>query len=111
MKNYAVIDDGLVVNVVLADEEWASSQELDVVEYTEENPAFIGGDYVDGFFYRPKPYESWVRIEGIWAPPIPMPDDIEPGHAWIWNETNVNWEKFEIPAIELPPADSDEGGE
>lgn len=98
MKNYAIVEDGIVVNVAVGDDEWASSYEGLVVEYTEENPAYIGGDYSEGFFYRPRPYASWVKSDGDWLPPTPMPEDVDGDHAWIWNETAVDWELIEIPA-------------
>jgi hypothetical protein len=110
MKNYAVIEDGIVVNVVIADDEWVAEQTTELVEYSDENPAFIGGDYVDGLFYRPQPYPSWVRFEGIWTPPVPMPDTVADGHAWMWNEDVVDWEEIEIPSV-IAPADTTDGGD
>lgn len=61
------------------------------VEYNETNPAFIGGDFVDGYFYAPQPFESWTRHEGTWVAPIPMPTD---GNFYVWNETEGQWNEL-----------------
>lgn len=57
MKNYAVIQDGIVVNVVIADDDWVALQTDTLVEYTFDAPAYIGGKYADGKFYRPSAEE------------------------------------------------------
>jgi len=52
MANYAQINEtNTVVNVVVADEEWVSSQPGTWIEYTDSNPAYIDGTYdsVEGF--------------------------------------------------------------
>jgi|APGre2960657404_1045060.scaffolds.fasta_scaffold19163_5 hypothetical protein len=97
MKTYAVIRNDMVVNTVIAEDDWVSLQTDTLIEYTEENPAYIGGDYTDGFFYTPKPYASWIKLAGEWIAPIPMPEDAEEGLAWIWNENTQEWETVEIP--------------
>jgi hypothetical protein len=104
MKNYAVIENDIVVNVVVADEEWANAQTATLVEYTDENPATIGGDYLDGFFYSPKPFASWTRSNGAWVAPVDKPTDIIEGDgsatgefAYIWNEPSLSWNRIEIP--------------
>jgi len=99
MKNYAVIENDLVVNVVVAEDEWVDGQTGEIVEYTDENPAFIGGTFVGGYFYKPQPYESWTRLEGEWIPPKPMPGSVANGFFWFWNEEIQDWEEIEIPEI------------
>lgn len=97
MKNYAVIENDIVINIVVADEEWANAQTAMVIEYTDENPATIGGDYVNGFFYQPKPFPSWTRDDGAWVAPIEKPTDAAEGHAYIWKEETLSWVDIEIP--------------
>lgn len=90
MKSVAVLDGDVVVNIVLcADDHVLNNNEL---VYTELNPAYIGGDYVDGKFYPPKPYSKWVRDNGNWVAPIPYPD---PDHieSWSWDDENGLWVK------------------
>jgi hypothetical protein len=104
MKNYAVIENDIVINIVVADEEWANAQTATLVEYTEENSAWMGGDYVGGFFYPPKPFASWTRNNGSWVAPVEKPTDITEGDgsatgdfAYIWNEPSLSWNRIEIP--------------
>ena len=90
IKNYAVIENDTVVNVVIADDEWAANQQLTLVELTDGQNALVGGKYVDGIFYKPKPYPSWVESNGGWIPPIPKPENIE-GFGWMWSEESLSW--------------------
>ena len=92
MANYAQVKNGVVVDIVLADQEWINAQETpsEWVEYTSEAPARIGGDYIDGLFYTPSPYPSWTRDEdGDWMPPTPYPTEVY--HDWQWNEETLSW--------------------
>ena len=88
MKKFALLDkNNVVLNISIADDSWNSTG---WVEYTDSNPASIGGDYVDGHFYSVQPYPSWTRSVGNWQPPTPMPSD---GY-WIWNEEKLQWQQF-----------------
>jgi hypothetical protein len=81
-NNYAIISDGIVTNIIVGD----------VVGGTPvppDNPAFIGGDYVEGYFYAPQPFPSWTRDVGTWQPPVPKP---ETPSLWMWNEAAQEWE-------------------
>lgn len=98
MSNFAVIKNGIVTNIVIADVEWADAQTDTVIEYTESNPAYIGGEYVNGLFYSPQPFPSWVKVAGQWQAPIPMPTDAASGHAYIWNELITDWQDIEVSA-------------
>lgn len=90
MKNYALLDENnKVVNVSVADENWDSTG---WIEYTNNNPAFIGGDYFDGYFYHPKPYPSWIRSNGTWNPPVDMPTG---NNRYTWDEDTTSW--VEVP--------------
>jgi hypothetical protein len=95
IKSWArLINNNYVSNVELASEEWITSRpsyEI-YVESTEENPAYIGSDYVDGYFYPYKPYASWTRDNGKWIPPVPYPED---GMDYRWNEQMQKWELVE----------------
>lgn len=80
---YAVINgDGIIVNIVVGDVDGG-------VLVPPANPAFIGGDCVDGYFYPPQPFPSWTRDAGTWQPPVPKPET--PG-LWLWNEVAQEWE-------------------
>lgn len=62
------------------------------IKYNDTNPAFIDGDYLDGYFYPPQPFASWVRDSGNWKSPIPCPNDTK---SYIWNESKVSWQEVE----------------
>jgi hypothetical protein len=87
-KQVAVLDGGMVVNIenLQDDADLLENQVL----YTADNPAYIGGDYVDGFFYPPHPFASWVRDAGVWVPPV-----AKPGDNYFWDEVAGNW--VEVP--------------
>lgn len=86
MKFYALLDqNNIVINTSVADENWDSTG---WVEYTENNPAYIGGDFYQGYFYGQQPYPSWTRHVGNWIAPIPMPSD----HSmYSWDEEAGAW--------------------
>ena len=87
MKNMAVMNsDGVVENIIVCDDLQQDTDTL--IEYTSANPATIGGDRVDGYFYPPQPFPSWTRHEGEWLPPVPMPND---GQLWRWDEDDQRW--------------------
>jgi hypothetical protein len=90
--------DNKVLNIESASQEWVdrhladnSNAEYTYIAYTDENPAYIDGDLVDGYFYPPKPFDSWNRDgKGNWNPPVPMPED---GKIYTWNEEELKWEE------------------
>jgi hypothetical protein len=51
--------------------------------YNEELDAFI----------PPKPFESWVLVEETadWEAPVPMPEVVEGGSRYVWDEEIGNW--------------------
>ena len=73
--NIAVFDDTSI------DDGW--------IPYTDTNPAYIGGLYVEGYFYPPQPFTSWTKNKGIWEPPIPMPKV-----RCQWNESTLSWDEY-----------------
>jgi hypothetical protein len=86
MKNFALLDDNnKVLNISIADESWIGEG---WVEYTNDNPAYINGDYVDGYFYAPQPYPSWTRNNGQWLPPTPAPNS---SPYTYWDEPTLTW--------------------
>jgi hypothetical protein len=90
MKNFALLDENnKVLNISIGDNTW----ELEGwVEYTNENPAHIGGDYVDGYFYAPQPFPSWTRNKGNWLAPTPAPND---SPYTYWDENTLSWIELE----------------
>jgi hypothetical protein len=95
MKNYAVIQNDIVTNVVVGDDEWANAQESTLILLTENDIPFIGGKYLDGVFYKTKPFPSWVESNGNWIPPIVKPKNSENG-TWTWNELTLSWVSVDL---------------
>jgi len=95
-KNMAVINNiGTVLNIIVCKDDEPETPNL--VVYTEENPAYIGGTFDGTRFYSPKPYESWTFNvnTSLWEAPITMP--IEEGKFFIWDETTLSWTGREVP--------------
>ena len=84
----AVIDDnGKVLNIISCSDDELETKNL--LAYTQQNPAYIQGDFVDGFFYAPQPFLSWTRNNGLWIPPVPRPTS---EGVWLWNEEDQEWQ-------------------
>jgi hypothetical protein len=87
-KNMAVVSDtGEVLNIIVCNDDVQETTNL--IAYTEENFAYIGGFFTEGYFYPPQPFPSWTRNKGEWIPPIEMPND---GLDWYWNEEEQKWQ-------------------
>jgi len=86
--SYARMDGNVVTNIESASLEWVAAQPDPsiFIAYTEDNPAVIGGDYVDGYFYALQPFPSWTRSNGQWLPPVPKPDGL-----YVWDEETLSW--------------------
>lgn len=101
MAIYAKVRDGLVVNVIVADEEFFNTFVDDSAgTYIEtkqdgsirKNYAGIGFSYdsTRDAFIPPKPFASWTLNEEtcLWECPIAYPDD---GNIYYWDEDQQNW--------------------
>jgi len=101
MATYAVIENGTVTNVIVADSKEIAEQvtEKTCLEYTEEAPLGIGWYWLDaaGGYVSPSPFTSWTySVElNTWVPPIEMP--IEEGKYFTWNEETLSWTSHEVP--------------
>lgn len=101
MANYAVIENGVVVNTIIADSQ-AIAEELTglgCAEYTEEDPIGIGWvwDNTANGYIAPKPYPSWIYnySSKIWESPTPMPEAQE-NQGFHWDEATQSWVLFDI---------------
>jgi len=114
MSHFAKVEDGIVTQVIVAEQDFVDTQEGTWVQtsynthggvhYSSEtfepdggvalrkNYAGIGYTYDSGrdAFYEPQPYPSWTLNESscIWEAPIPMPDD---GNRYEWDEDTTGW--------------------
>jgi hypothetical protein len=94
-KEIAVINNSGVVteiNIHLDDYELKNNEVL------VTNPAYVGGDYFNGYFYPEQPFPSWTRDKGNWKAPVPMPEDAgtgDPPKRYQWDEVTVSWKELE----------------
>jgi len=93
MKTFAVLENNLVTNKIIAD-----SKELaetltgfSCVELQSSLDCSIGASYANNKFIEPSPYPSWTYNEELeeWVAPVPMPED---ENLYIWSEENLAWE-------------------
>jgi len=89
-KNVATFNmQGIVIAINVYDDNY----ELGFNQILVTTPAYVGGDYVNGYFYPPQPYPSWTRNNGKWIPPVAMPaTELEENQYYSWNESIINWE-------------------
>lgn len=113
MAHFAKVENGIVTQVIVAEQEFINSGAVGNPENwiqtsyntyggvhllggtpLRKNYAGIGFSYnaeIDAFI-PPKPleYESWVLNEEkcIWEPPVERPDD---GNLYYWNEELLEW--------------------
>lgn len=86
MKNYAEVKDGKVSNIIVSSDSFTQDG---FIEYTDENPAFIHGDYFENVFYPQQPYSSWTRDgKGNWLAPVAIPNNDK---LYVWDEDLGEW--------------------
>jgi hypothetical protein len=120
MAHFALIEDGIVMNVIVAEQEvidsgifgdpsnWVQTSyntkggiHYDPVTNTPDNGipfrknyAVIGGVYDKerDAFYEQKPYSSWILNEETckWQAPIPYPN-VPNTKRYFWDEANLEW--------------------
>ena len=114
MSHFAKIENGIVTQVIVAEQDFVDTQEgtwvqtsynthggvhhnpqtgeLDGGVALRKNYAGIGYVYDSDrdAFYAPQPYPSWTLNESscIWEAPAPMPDD---GNRYEWDEDTTGW--------------------
>jgi hypothetical protein len=110
MAHYAKIENGIVTQVIVAEQEFINSgyagKPKDWVQtsynthgnqHPEGRPlrgnyAGIGYTYdsANDVFYAPQPYPSWTlnNTTWLWEAPTPMPTD---GKFYIWDELTLSW--------------------
>lgn len=114
MSHFAQIEDGIVVNVIVAEQDFidtldgtwvqTSYNTFGGVHYSPEtgepdggvalrkNYASIGYSYDadKDAFIPPQPFPSWSLVEEtcLWKPPVDVPSD---GNAYDWDEDAQSW--------------------
>jgi hypothetical protein len=102
-KYWAKVVDGLVVKVIVANDDFFETFiddsagtwiETKMDGSIRKNYAGVGHTYDQGrdAFYEPQPYPSWTLDEDtcLWNPPVAHPND---GNIYEWNETDQQWDE------------------
>jgi hypothetical protein len=121
MAHFAKIENGVVTQVIVAEQDFISTGILgdpaswiqtsyntrggvhygadnqpDDLPQLRMNFAGIGYSYDETLdaFIPPQPYDSWTLDEStcLWVSPIPMPDD---GKMYKWDEETESWVEME----------------
>ena len=100
MAHFARIENGIVTNVIVAEQEFIDSGALgdpkswiqtSYNNSTRGTYAGIGYLYLENLdiFIPPKPFPSWTLDEelGTWKAPVAKPEE----GKWVWNEYNQQW--------------------
>jgi hypothetical protein len=100
-KNYAIIKDNVVINVIVFDD---PTEELIALFKTEnnankilevDNTVSIGSTYDGVRFVPKKPFPSWELNEENyqWYAPVAYPTDNKP---YTWDESTLSWIEIAI---------------
>ena len=111
MAHFAKIVDGLVTNVIVAEQDFIDTQSGTWVQTSyntyggvhsdggtplRKNFAAIGYTYdsTADAFYAPRPYASWTLNSGTcqWEPPTARPSDAT--KRYVWNEGSTAWVEY-----------------
>jgi hypothetical protein len=106
MAHYAKVDQGFVVQVIVAEAEFfntfvdSTPGEWIQTSYNDnirKNFAGVGYVYdVDrDVFYKPQPFNSWLLNKETyeWEAPIAFPADGASGVFYEWNEETLTWDE------------------
>ena len=114
MSHYAKVENGIVTQVIVAEQDfintlpnkdwvqtsyntygnvhYGSDRKPDGGIALRKNYATVGSIYdaLRDAFYTPSPFPSWLLNETtyLWEPPIPYPED---GKDYLWNEEKQEW--------------------
>ena len=111
MSHYAQIENGIVTQVIVAEQDFIdsgavgpASEWVQTSYNTRANAHTLGGtplrgnyagvgytyDATNDVFYAPQPYASWTLDQATWTwtPPTPYPED---GKYYTWTESTTSW--------------------
>ncbi len=115
MSHFAKVENGIVTQVIVAEEEFINSGFVgDPRSWVQTSYNTKGGQHPEGrplrknyagigytydstrdAFIPPKPFESWTLNEDtcLWDAPTPMPDD---GKLYTWDEETLSWKELPL---------------
>lgn len=90
--NFAIIENDTVVNVIVCDSlELAKSLTgTEEIIDADEHKAYMGHIKINGLWFPPSPYPSWIldTDSRVWNPPVPIPLDEK---SYKWDEGTLSW--------------------
>ena len=87
MKNFARIQNGFVVNIEVATDEWVAEQNEDFVFIETTNGVSVGSEWNGEKFILVQPFPSWtLNSNNDWQPLAPRPE----GNVY-WDEESLSW--------------------
>ena len=119
MSHFAKIENGIVMQVIVAEQDFIDYQDGQWVQTSynthggihyapnsndpdggialRKNYAANGYTYDEDrdAFIAPKPYDSWLLDDStcFWEAPIPYPND---DNAYVWNESTLAWDLVDL---------------
>lgn len=98
MSNYAKIENGIVENVIICNDSYATELDGTYVKILDSHGNVSVGFYYDSEnnrFKSTQPYPSWIFNEDlyIWEAPEAKPNS----GKWLWNESNQEWFEVVVP--------------
>lgn len=119
MSHFARVENGIVVQVVVAEQEFIDTGALGH-GFIQTSYNTIGGVHTQGgtplrgnyagvgftydatndVFYAPQPFDNWVMNSSwLWEPPIAMPVD---EYFYTWNQETTAWVQGDLRPIPEP---------
>ena len=119
MSHFAKVENGLVTQVVVAEQEFIDTGALGH-GFVQTSYNTIGGVHTQGgtplrgnyagvgftydatndVFYAPQPFDNWVMNSSwLWVPPIAMPVD---EYFYTWNQETTAWVQGDLRPIPEP---------
>ena len=87
MKNFARIQNGLVVNIEVATDEWVAEQNDEFLFIETTVGVSIGAQWNGEKFILVQPFPSWtLDANNDWQPPTPKPEG-----NFYWDEESLSW--------------------
>jgi len=120
MSHFAKVENGLVTQVVVAEQEFIDTGALGH-GWVQTSYNTIGGvhtqggtpmrgnyagvgftyDEVNDVFYAPQPFDNWVMNSSwLWEPPIAMPVD---EYFYTWNQETTAWVQGDLRPVVVEP--------
>lgn len=110
MSHFAKVQDGIVTNVIVAEQDFIDTLDGTWIQCsynTHRNMHKLGGtplrgnypsitfiyDNENDVFYPPQPYPSWTLDTSIWDWIAPTPEPEYQPNGWSWDEATTNWVK------------------